>query len=304
MVSWARRRVIKAALAAGATGLWPMPAAFAQSRAGLLRAPRQALVIGNSKYAQAPLKNPVNDARSIADSLKSTGFNVTVGLDFTQAQIRDAIRAHIDSLAKSKAVGLFYFAGHGAQLAWRNYLIPVGTEIVNVDQLRERGVDVNSLLEGIKLAGNPMNLIILDACRDNPFGTSSRLDQKGLSQVDAPPGTLLAYATAPGNTASDGDGANGLYTEHLLREINVPDAKVEDMFKRVRLGVRRRSNARAEKAGGGGSRARIQAGAIAVGAHPKLDRPGPIRGLFETPSERTLLRARTIEARSRARQAG
>src|SRR5690606_5298532 len=94
-------------------------------------------------------------------------------------------------------------------------------------------------------AGNPMNMIILDACRDNPLGGAARLAQKGLSQMDAPPGTFLAYATAPGNTAIDGDGGkHGLYTEHLLREIRVPEAKVEDVFKRVRLGVRRRSDGR------------------------------------------------------------
>jgi uncharacterized caspase-like protein len=234
--------MIKAAMAGGAAVLCPWPGVFAQSGAGLLRAPKQALVIGNSKYKQTPLKNPVNDAQGMAGVLKSAGFGVTLGLDLTQAGIRDAIRAYSENLAKTKAVGLFYFAGHGAQLAWRNYLIPVDADIVNTEELRERGVDVNSLIEGIKRAGNPMNLIILDACRDNPFGGNSRVDQKGLSQLDAPAGTLLAYATAPGNTAIDGEGANGLYTEHLLREIKVPEAKVEDVFKRVRLGVRRRSN--------------------------------------------------------------
>jgi hypothetical protein len=95
------------------------------------------------------------------------------------------------------------------------------------------------VIDGIGKAANPMNMIILDACRDDPFG---RTEQKGLSQLDAPPGTLLAYATSPGNVASDGDGANGLYTEHLLREMKVPEAKIEDVFKRVRLAVRRRSN--------------------------------------------------------------
>jgi uncharacterized caspase-like protein len=219
----------------------PWAGVFAQSGAALLRAPKQALVIGNSKYQHAPLRNPVNDARGMAEALRSAGFGVTLGLELTQAGIREAIRAHGDNLARTKAVGLFYFAGHGAQLAWRNYLIPVDADIINVEELREQGVDVNSLIEGIRKARNPMNLIILDACRDNPFGSSARLDQKGLSQLDAPPGTLLAYATAPGNTAIDGEGENGLYTEHLLREIKVPEAKVEDVFKRVRLAVRRRS---------------------------------------------------------------
>jgi len=233
--------MLRAAVAGGGAALWPWQGVFGQSATGLMRSPKQALVIGNSKYRHVPLRNPANDARDMAGALRSAGFAVTVGLELTQAGIRDAIRTHSENLARTKAIGLFYFAGHGAQLAWRNYLLPVDAEIVNTEELRERGVDVNSLIEGIKRAGNPMNIIILDACRDNPFGGSSRLDQKGLSQLDAPPGTLLAYATAPGNTAIDGEGENGLYTEHLLREIKVPEAKVEDVFKRVRLGVRRRS---------------------------------------------------------------
>ena len=242
---WSRRRVLLTAVAAGAVGLLPWRVTLSQeSRTALLRASKQALVLGNSRYKHAPLKNPLNDANGMAEALKSVGFGVTLGLDLGQSDMRDAIRAYTGGLAKSKAVGLFYFAGHGAQLAWRNYLIPVDTEISDIQELRERGVDVNSLIEGIRKAGNPMNMIILDACRDNPFGRGSvaRLDQKGLSQLDAPPGTLLAYATAPGNTAIDGEGENGLYTGHLLRQIRVPEAKVEDVFKRVRLAVRRQSN--------------------------------------------------------------
>mgnify|MGYP001567113026 CR=1 FL=1 len=245
MIRWPRRRILQAAMAGGGVALLPWAGAAAQgSGTGLLRASKQALVMGNSQYKQAPLKNPVNDANGIAEALKSVGFGVTLALELTQPAMRDAIQAYTDSLAKTKSVGLFYFAGHGAQLAWRNYLIPVDAEIGDIQELRERGVDVNSLIDGIRKAGNPMNMIILDACRDNPFGRGSvaRLDQKGLSQLDAPPGTLLAYATAPGNTAIDGEGTHGLYTEHLLKEIKVPEAKVEDVFKRVRLAVRRRSS--------------------------------------------------------------
>jgi len=139
-------------------------------------------------------------------------------------------------------VGLFYFAGHGVQLAWRNYLLPVDAVVRSIEDVQKRCVDLNTLIEGIARAANPMNIVVLDACRDNPFGRDFRVDQKGLSQLDAPPGTLLAYATSPGNVASDGEGANGLYTEHLLREMQVPEAKIEDVFKRVRLAVRRRSN--------------------------------------------------------------
>jgi len=219
-------------------------AVFAQSGGvNLVRAPKQALVIGNSRYRHAPLRNPVNDAKAMAAALTSAGFGVALQLDLPQSGMQEAIKRFGEELARNKAVGLFYFAGHGAQLAWRNYLIPVDAEIADVQELRERGVDLNGFIEGIRRAGNPMNILILDACRDNPFGSTARIEQKGLSQLDAPPGTFLAYATAPGNTAIDGDGGDhGLYTEHLLREIKVPETKVEDVFKRVRLGVRRRSS--------------------------------------------------------------
>jgi uncharacterized caspase-like protein len=136
---------------------------------------------------------------------------------------------------------MFYYAGHGVQLGWRNYLIPVDAEIEKLDDIKTKTVDLSNLLGGISKAANPMNIIILDACRDNPFGTRVLAEQKGLSQFDAPPGSLIAYATAPGNTASDGNGSNGLFTENLLREIRVPNAKIEDVLKRVRLGVRRSS---------------------------------------------------------------
>jgi hypothetical protein len=207
----------------------------------VLTAPRRALVIGNSSYAVGALKNPANDARAIAEELKGRGFEVTLGLDLKRDEMLAAIGAYGDSLARTKPVALFYFAGHGLQLAWRNYLVPTDAKIESAEDIKAGCVDVNAVIEGIGRAANPMNMIILDACRDNPFGRDARTEQKGLSQLDAPPGTLLAYATSPGNVASDGEGANGLYTEHLLREMKVPEAKIEDVFKRVRLGVRRRS---------------------------------------------------------------
>jgi uncharacterized caspase-like protein len=215
---------------------------FAQTKLNGL--PRLALVIGNTRYRDAPLKNPVNDAKAIAGELQQSGFRVNLQLDAGRAQMNSAIQAFGDDLAKTKGIGLFYYAGHGTQLAWRNYLIPVDAVIEKLEDMRERTVDLSALLQGLLKASNPMNVIILDACRDNPFGNRVPTEAKGLSQFDAPPGSLLAYATAPGNTADDGDGANGLYTENLLRELKVPEAKIEDVFKRVRLAVRRRSEGR------------------------------------------------------------
>ena len=234
-----RRRILQGIL--GTLALTGRRAA-AQSGASLLGLPRHALVIGNGSYKDAPLKNPANDARAIAEELKGAGFDVAVRLDAGREEMLKAIEAYGTYLTKRNAVGLFYFAGHGAQLAWRNYLIPVDAVIETLEDMRARAVELNLLLQGLTRAKKPMNVIILDACRDSPFGKRVPVDQKGLSQFDAPPGSLLAYATSPGNVASDGDGANGLYTENLLRELKVPEAKIEDVFKRVRLAVRRRSN--------------------------------------------------------------
>ncbi|MEQ1774349.1 MAG: caspase family protein [Burkholderiales bacterium] len=236
-----RRRVLRGAAAASALALLRAPV-FAQSGSALHSLPRHALVIGNARYLNAPLDNPVNDAKAIAAQLKATGFDVALQLDAGREALARAIDDYVARLASRKAVGLFYFAGHGVQLAWRNYLIPVDAVIQSQNDIAPRSVELNTLLQGLAKAANPMNVVILDACRDNPFGTAAPLEQKGLSQFDAPPGSLLAYATAPGNVASDGADANGLYTESLLRELKVPGAKIEDVFKRVRLAVRRRSN--------------------------------------------------------------
>ena len=203
---------------------------------------RIALVIGNAAYREAPLDNPVGDARAIAERLRAAGFRVTLKLDAPRRELQEAIRGFGDALAEdSRAVGVFYYAGHGVQLNWRNFMLPVDARIHRPADIAAQGVDVGLLLESLGRARNPLNLVILDACRDNPFGSNFRSGERGLSQLDAPPGTLLANATAPGNTAGDGSGAHGLYTGHLLQEMQVPGAAVEDVFKRVRLAVRRAS---------------------------------------------------------------
>ncbi len=239
----ARRRWLIQAGALATTSTLPLwvPLATGQSGHDLNVLPRLALVIGNTRYAEAPLKNPGNDAKAIAGELQAVGFKVSLQLDTSRAQLAGAIQTFTGELTRTRGIGLFYYAGHGAQLAWRNYLIPVDATIEKLEDLRDKTVELNALLQGLVKAANPMNVIILDACRDNPFGTKLPTEHKGLSQFDAPPGSLLAYATSPGNTAGDGEGANGLYTENLLREIKAPDAKIEDVFKRVRLAVRRSS---------------------------------------------------------------
>lgn len=207
----------------------------------LAKLPRHALVVGNSHYPVGELINPVNDARAIADRLRQAGFSVTLRLDTGARELQDAIRDHGKALARDKGVGVFYYAGHGVQLNWRNFLVPVDARIRTKADIQANAVDLGLLLNGLAQARNVLNIIILDACRNNPFGPDFRIDDKGLSQLDAPPGTLLAYATAPGNTAEDGVGSHGLYTDYLLKEMLAPGAPIEDVFKRVRLSVRRNS---------------------------------------------------------------
>lgn len=211
--------------------------------AALTAAPRVALVIGNAAYPRAPLNNPGNDARALAAALRAVGFAVDMRMDCSRYQMDVAIGAFCDKVAQARSVALFYFAGHGVQVDWRNYLLPVDMQLAHADDLARQSVDLGTLLDRLGQAHSPSNIVILDACRDNPFGSAGKTGA-GLSQMDAPPRTLLAYATAPGNVASDGDGMNGLYTENLLKELGRPGARIEDMFKRVRLSVRLRSHGR------------------------------------------------------------
>ncbi len=203
--------------------------------------PRHALVIGNAAYVAAPLINPANDAQAVAKVLQRAGFTVDLKLNATQRQMQDAVTSFGDRL-KSGGAGLFYFAGHGVQIKGRNYLLPVGSDIQREDEVAYKAVDVQQVLDKMETAKNRINMVVLDACRDNPFARASRSTSGGLSQLDAPIGSLIAFATAPGSVASDGRTANGLYTQHLLANIERPGTAIEEVFKRVRLGVRLDSN--------------------------------------------------------------
>src|SRR6185295_6133334 len=134
-------------------------------------------------------------------------------------------------------VGLFYYAGHGLQVKGKNYLVPVNAEIDREDEIDFATMDVNFVLAKMDSAKNALNIVILDACRNNPFARSFLSVSRGLAQMDAPTGTFIAFDTAPGSVASDGSGVNGLYTEYLLREMQKPGMPIEQMFKQVRIGV-------------------------------------------------------------------
>ena len=190
---------------------------------------RLALVIGNGAYADTPLANPVNDAKAVAGLLDQAGFTVSSHLNATRTDMLAAIERFAAAVRKAETKQvMLYFAGHGVQLDWRNYLLPVDAKAENAEQLRQSCVDLNQLIGELGKTKGKTFIIMLDACRNNPFGSSYRPEHKGLSQFDAPVGSLLAYATSPGNVASDGSGQNGLYTENLLRELSVKGAKIED----------------------------------------------------------------------------
>jgi len=195
-----------------------------------------ALVIGNSGYSSAPLKNPVNDAIDISNSLELLGFEVVRGTDLNRKQLRQRVR-EFGSLLTKADVGFFYFAGHGIQFNGENYLIPVSVDINSEDEVVDEAISISSILHKMEGAGNAINIVVLDACRNNPFARSYRSASRGLTRMDGPTGSYIAYATAPGMIASDGKGKNGLYTQYLLEYMQQPGLSIEQVFKKVRVGV-------------------------------------------------------------------
>jgi hypothetical protein len=205
---------------------------------------RLALVIGNSSYDTQPLKNPVNDARAMAEALAECGFEVMMLENASKRRMEEAIRNFGAKLTPQSA-GLFYYAGHGLQVNGVNYLIPLAAKIEKESDIEYEGVDSGRVLAEFANAKAAMSIVILDACRDNPFAASTRSLTRGLAVVKLPKdasGTLVAYSTAPGNVARDGSGRNGLYTEELLRHMRTPGLKLEDVFKLTRVNVKTRSD--------------------------------------------------------------
>jgi hypothetical protein len=203
---------------------------------------RLALIIGNATYKSSPLSNPVNDARLMDKVLKDAGFTTIKAENASIRDMRRLVRDFGDRLKASGGVGLFYYAGHGVQVRGENFLVSTDSDIRNEDEVADDSVNVSVILDKMQSAGNRMNLIILDACRDNPFVNKSRSSAAGLATINAPSGSLVAYATAPGSVASDGKGQNGLYTEYLAKAMQQPGLAVEEVFKQVRTAVRLGSN--------------------------------------------------------------
>jgi hypothetical protein len=199
---------------------------------------RVALVVGNANYKVRPLKNPRNDADDISRSLRSSGFEVIDLRDASLQQMRNGVRQFGDRLINND-VGLVYYSGHGVEVKGRNYFIPVNADIMREDEIADQGLDVSLILEKMNTAGKGVNILIVDACRDDPFGRSFRSSSRGLAQMDAPRGTIIAYATSPGKVASDGDPRerNSPYTKNLVKAMQQPNKPIEQVFKEVRRAV-------------------------------------------------------------------
>ena len=196
-----------------------------------------ALVIGNAAYKNAtPLSNTINDAVIMADALKSLGFELVGGkaqTNLDKSGLDNVIRKFGETI-RGKRVAFLYYSGHGVQVDGRNYLIPTSANVVSRTDVKYELVNVDNVLEDMNASGTKVNIIVLDACRNNPFGDKGlRGTVSGLAVMDAPSGTLVAYATGPGKTAADGVGKNSPYTESLARIIKEPGLDIEDVFREV-----------------------------------------------------------------------
>lgn len=214
--------------------------AAAAGTAGAQESARVALVIGNGTYPKVgSLRNPPNDARLMAGTLRQLGFDVIERIDADQKTMKRAVKAFGNKLeqAGKDAIGLFYYAGHGVQVGGVNYMIPVNVDIEDEADVDIEAVSANAVQGNMAFAGNRLNIIILDACRNNPFKRSFRAAGRGLAEMNATKGTLIAYATAPGDVAADGGGANSPYTDALSRAMLTPGVTVERAFKQARNNV-------------------------------------------------------------------
>jgi hypothetical protein len=196
-----------------------------------------ALLIGNSNYPVGQLANPANDANDLANTLRSIGFETIVRLNVDGDGMRSAIRDFGEKLKNNDGIGMFFFAGHGVQVNGENYLLPVSAPLRSEADVEKHGVQANMVLRYMEDSKNRVNVVVLDACRNNPFIKTRSLKTRGLAPMDAPSGSLVAFSTAPGTEASDGSGRNGLYTKHLMANMKMPGLTVEQVFKRTREGV-------------------------------------------------------------------
>jgi uncharacterized caspase-like protein len=209
---------------------------------------RVALVVGNGDYGAeiGKLKNPANDAKLMAETLKGLGFDVALVTDADQKAMKRAIREFGQKLRATgpEGIGLFYYAGHGVQVDGENYLLPIGAEIQAEGDVELEAVSATSILSQMQFAGNAVNLVFLDACRNNPLTRSFRSGTRGLARVDAPRGSFVGYSTAPGDVSVDGDSDHSPYALALVEELKQPGISIEEAHRAVRGKVLAATNQR------------------------------------------------------------
>jgi uncharacterized caspase-like protein len=237
-LAWAKLKILKLGVLALIAGLGALAAA---SPAAAER--RVALVVGNSAYQNVtPLDNPKNDARLMADTLRALGFQLIGNgpqIDLDKPRFDAALQTFGNAIVGAD-VALFYYAGHGLQVAGRNFLVPISANATKEADVYLQMVDTNVVLSQMDGAGTKLNIVLLDACRNNPFGARGwRATSGGLAQMQAPEGTLISYATQPGNVAQDGDGGNSPYSKALATTIRRPGLGLFDAFNEVGLAVKR-----------------------------------------------------------------
>ena len=202
---------------------------------------RLALVIGNDNYSSMPrLNNAVNDAKSMSEALRQANFEVMSYSNLDKRRMEEVLRNFTGKLGRDD-VGLFYFSGHGIQADNRNFLIPVSENVKKTSEVPYEGIDVNRVMDNLKDAKNTLNIVVLDACRSSLPDARGGMS-RGLTVTDAPQGSIIAYATSPGKTASDGDSGNSPYTKNLIKAMQRKGVKIEDVFKEVRQSVIRETN--------------------------------------------------------------
>jgi uncharacterized caspase-like protein len=204
---------------------------------------RVALIIGNADYKFAPLKNPVNDAEDMDASLKKLGFDVIFLKNASYESMETGIKKFKKKLGND-VIGLFYFSGHGVQYEGMNYMIPADISEPTISKIKYRSIPIEYVLSNMEETNNQVNIIILDACRNNPFKNGTRTVRKGLAQITALSGSLIAYATSPGEVAEDGVGRNSPYTKYLKKFILEPNLFIERVFKKVLISVKKETKER------------------------------------------------------------
>jgi uncharacterized caspase-like protein len=241
-----RRTLLRHALGAAA---FPVGSALGAPNGQQGAESRIALVIGNGAYRTAPLKNPAGDASAVAATLRGLGYNVTLRQNTGLRELIEALR-EFSIRAPKASVRMLFYAGHGVQVKGRNYLVPIDADPKSEDDIPRQSADVGEFVDRLSAIRTGANIVVLDACRVNPFaggvivGPDGRrlkfrgLTPRGLATVDAPVGTLVAFSTAPNGVALDGaDGQHSVYARHWLAHLPTPGLPIEQLFKRIRIGV-------------------------------------------------------------------